>query len=104
MTVLPDDDYVADPAGLHDLPSGLRTPCCVHCKAEFGSRVAMACHRRHPTSIGTPCEDPKNAKSISYTGRASVLSSIVREHDTLGTTKYIQMHGFMYCLYFLFLK
>ena len=58
---------------------------CVNCKAEFGSRVAMACHRRHPTSIGTPCEDPKNAKSISYTGRASVLSSIVREHDTLGT-------------------
>ena len=26
MTVLPDDDDVADPAGLHDLPSGLRTP------------------------------------------------------------------------------
>ncbi len=58
---------------------------CVNCKAEFGSRVAMACHSRHPTSIGTPCEDPKDAKSISlaYTGRASVLSSIVREHDTV---------------------
>ncbi len=56
-----------------------------NCKAEFGSRVAMACYRRHPTSIGTPCEDPKNAKSISYTGRASALSSIDREHDTLAT-------------------
>jgi hypothetical protein len=26
LTVLPDDDDDSDPAGLHDLPSGLRTP------------------------------------------------------------------------------
>jgi hypothetical protein len=32
---------------------------CIHCRGEFGSRVAMACHRRHPASIGTPSEDPK---------------------------------------------
>ena len=31
---------------------------CILCRGEFGSRVAMACHRRHPASIGTPGEDP----------------------------------------------
>ena len=58
---------------------------CIHCRGEFGSRVAMACHRRHPASIGTPGEDPKSAKPISNTGRANVSSSSVREHATLGT-------------------
>jgi hypothetical protein len=60
---------------------------CILCRGEFefGSRVAMACHRRHPASIGTPGEDLKSAKPISNTGRANVSSSIVREHATLGT-------------------
>jgi len=55
-----------------------------HCISEFASRPAMDCHRRHPNSVGTPCADPNNSKSMSFTARASVSSSILRQHDTLG--------------------
>ena len=55
-----------------------------HCISEFASWPAMDCHRRHPNSVGTPCADPNNSKSTSFTAWASVSSSILRQHDTLG--------------------
>jgi hypothetical protein len=66
---------------------------CAHCDGEFGSRKAMNCHRRLPRSIGTGCEDPKSSKSMSYTGRANLSSSIVRQHDTLGATHTLTLHS-----------
>ncbi len=57
---------------------------CAYCTSEFNTRRAMDCHRRKQFSIGTGCADPSNSKSVSFTGRASISSSIVREHDTLG--------------------
>ncbi len=59
---------------------------CAHCAGEFGSRRAMDCHRRHATSNGTPCADPNNSKSLSFTGRADMSTGILRQHDnaTLG--------------------
>ncbi len=57
---------------------------CVHCSSEFKTRRAMECHRRKQSSQGTECADPSNSKSVSFTGRASIASSIVREHDFLG--------------------
>ena len=59
---------------------------CAHCSSDFESRTGMNCHRRHPTSVGTPCADPHNSKSLSFTARANVASSFLRQHDTLGTT------------------
>ena len=66
---------------------------CAHYDGEFGSRKAMDCHRRLPRSIGTGCEDPKSSKSMSYTGRANLSSSIVRQHDTLGATHTLTLHS-----------
>ena len=57
---------------------------CAHCTSEFGTRRAMDCHRRKQSSLGTGCADPSNSKSVSFTGRASISSSIIREHDILG--------------------
>ena len=59
---------------------------CAHCSSEFDSRTGMDCHCRHPTSVGTPCADPHNSKSLSFTARANVASSFLRHHNTLGTT------------------
>ena len=59
---------------------------CAYCTSEFDSKTGMDCHRRHPTSLGTPCADPENSKSMSFTARANVASSILRQHDTLGAT------------------
>ena len=59
---------------------------CAHCSSEFDSRTGMDCHRRHPTSLGTPCADPHNSKSLSFTARAIVASSSLRQHDTPGAT------------------
>jgi hypothetical protein len=41
-------------------------------------------HRRTKYSLGTGCTDPSISKSVSFTGRASISSSILREHDVLG--------------------
>ena len=57
---------------------------CAHCSSEFETRHAMDCHRRKQSSQGTECADPSNSKSVSFTGRASIASSLVREHDFLG--------------------
>ena len=70
-------------AGQHSITQavGFR---CAHCSSEFKTRRAMECHRRKQSSQGTECADPSNSKSVSFTGRASIASSIVREHDFLG--------------------
>jgi hypothetical protein len=41
------------------------------------------------SSLGTGCADSSNSKPVSFTGRASISSSIVREHDILGEFVYI---------------
>jgi hypothetical protein len=74
---------VMRPAVQHSIPqaAGFR---CAHCTGEFDTRHAMDCHRRKQTSLGTGCADPSNSKSVSFTGRASISSSILREHEFLG--------------------
>ena len=58
---------------------------CLECRGEFGSRVALDCHRRHINSTGTPCADPDNHKSMSFTERGGhSIAGVLREHDTLG--------------------
>ena len=57
---------------------------CVHCRNEFDSRHAIDCHRRHSESVGTPCADPRNHKSMSMTERGDQAAGIHRQHDTLG--------------------
>ncbi len=41
-------------------------------------------HRRTKYSLGSGCADLSNSKSVSVTERASISSSILREHDVLG--------------------
>ena len=74
---------------------------CAHCTSEFDTRHAMDCHRRKQSSLGTGCADPSNSKSVSYTGRASISSSIIREHDVLGalTIHSNISHGDRKCTY-----
>ena len=57
---------------------------CLHCSSEFETRHGMQCHRRMQSSAGTGCADPRNSTSVSFTARASISSSIVREHAFLG--------------------
>jgi hypothetical protein len=57
---------------------------CAHCSSEFKTRCAMDCHRRKQSSQGTECANPSNSKYVSFTGRASIAASLVREHDFLG--------------------
>ena len=91
---------VMRPAVQHSLPQavGFR---CAHCASEFDTRHAMDCHRRKQSSLGTGCADPSNSKSVSYTGRASISSSIIREHDVLGalTIHSNISHGDRKCTY-----
>jgi hypothetical protein len=71
------------PEGRKQLPISLGFTCA-HCGGDFGSRTGMDCHRRHRNSVGTPCADPMNSKSMSFTGRADQYGGILRRHDTLG--------------------
>ena len=57
---------------------------CVHCRSEFESRYAMDIHRRHISNAGTPCADPRNHKSMTFTERGDQAAGILRQHDTLG--------------------
>ncbi len=41
-------------------------------------------HCRTKYSLGSGCADLSNSKSVSVTERASISSSIIREHDVLG--------------------
>ena len=54
---------------------------CSNCNGEFASRHAMDCHRRHPSSIGTECANPRSSKSMSFTARADMSTGILRHHD-----------------------
>jgi hypothetical protein len=74
---------VMRPAVQHSLPQavGFR---CTHFTSEFDTRHAMDCHISKQSSLGTGCADPSNSKSVSFTGRASNSSSIIREHEFLG--------------------
>ncbi len=40
------------------------------CNAEFASRRAADCHRRHPASCGPACADPSNMQSLSLTAQS----------------------------------
>jgi hypothetical protein len=60
---------------------------CLHCSSEFETCHGMHIHRRKQSSAGTGCADPSNSKSVSFTGRASISSSIFREHAFLGAYK-----------------
>ena len=71
---------------------------CAYCGGEFGSRKGMDIHRRHRISIGTPCADPMNSKSMSLTQRGDTYTGTLRLHDTLGVCAY--MHCCPYCRLF----
>jgi len=71
------------PGGRKKLPLSLGFKCA-NCGGEFGSRAGMDCHRRHRNSIGTPCADPLNSKSMSLTQRGDSYTGNLRLHDTLG--------------------
>jgi hypothetical protein len=71
------------PDGPKRLPIALGFKC-VECRAEFDSRHAIDVHRRHIASVGTPCADPRNHKSMSMTERDDQAAGILRQHDTLG--------------------
>lgn len=72
------------PDGPKQLPLSLGFKCA-HCSSEFGSRAGMDVHRRHSSSVGTPCADPTNSKSMSITGRGDrSFAGLLRQHDTLG--------------------
>ncbi len=57
---------------------------CANRKSEIDSRAGMAQHRRHRSSVGTPCADPRNSKSMSLTARGYHSAGILRQHDTHG--------------------
>ena len=71
------------PDGPKRLPMSLGFKCA-HCRNEFDSRHAMDIHRRHSSSFGSPCADPRNHKSMSFTERGDQAAGILRQHDTLG--------------------
>ena len=68
---------------VRNAPQGLAFRCA-HCTSEFATNRAIECPRIVKYFLGTGCADPSNSKSVSFTGRASILSSILREHDVLG--------------------
>jgi hypothetical protein len=76
------------PGGRKKLPISLGFKCA-YCGGEFGSRAGMDCHRRHRTSIGTPCADPMNSQSMSLTQRGDTYTGTLRLHDTLGVRAYM---------------
>ena len=81
------------PGGRKKLPISLGFKCA-YCGGEFGSRVGMDIHCRHQNSIGTPCADPMNSKSMSLTQRGDTYTGTLRLHDTLGVCAYMHFFGF----------
>jgi hypothetical protein len=71
------------PSGPKQLPLSLGFKCA-NCSREFDTRAGMAQHRRCSSSVGTPCADPSNSKSMSWTARGDHSAGILRQHDTLG--------------------
>jgi len=79
------------PGGRKKLPLALGFKC-TYCGGEFGSRSGIDCHRRHRNSIGTPCADPMNSKSMSLTQRGDSCTGNLRLHDTLGVCTLLLPH------------
>ena len=79
------------PGGRKKLPISLGFKCA-YCGGEFGSRAGMDCHRRHHNSIGTPCADPMNSKSMSLTRRGDAYTGTLRLHGTLGVCALVLPH------------
>ena len=79
------------PGGRKKLPLSLGFKCA-YCGGEFGSRAGIDCHRRHRNSIGTPCADPMNSKSMSLTQRGDSYTGNLRLHDTLGVCTLVLPH------------
>ena len=69
--------------GRNKLPISLGFKCA-YCGGDFGSRAGINCHRQHHNSIGTPCADPMNSKSMSLTQRGDSYTGNLRVHDTVG--------------------
>ena len=78
---------VGIPGGRKKLPISLGFKCA-YCGGEFGSRAGMDVHRRHRSSLGTPCADPMNSKSMSLTQQGDTYTGTLRQHDTLGVCTY----------------
>jgi hypothetical protein len=72
---------------------------CIHCRGEFGSQAAMACPRRHPASIGTPCEDPNQVHIICRMCQCVIFHCSGTWYPRC--TQFISIHGFIYFQYFL---
>jgi hypothetical protein len=70
---------------------------CAYCGGEFGSRVGMDCHHRHPNSIGTPFADPMNSRSMSLTQRGDSFTGTLCIHDNLSVCPC--MHFFCFPVY-----
>jgi hypothetical protein len=87
------------PGGRKKLPLSLGFKCA-YCGGEFGSRTGMDCHRRHRNSIGTPCADPMNSKSMSLTQRGDSYTGSLRLHDILGVCTFVCHHAQTLCCHF----
>ena len=51
-----------------------------HRKDEYRTQRAYDCHHRHPNTIETPCADPRNQRSIVFTGRQDQSTRVLQEH------------------------
>ncbi len=77
------------PGGRKKLPISLGFKCA-YCGGKFGSRADS--HSRHSNSIGTPCADSMNSKSISLTQRGDTYTGTLSLHDTLGVWALVLPH------------
>jgi hypothetical protein len=62
----------------------LLTPSIVRSCRRWNHTTILIMCRRHRSSVGTPCTDPANSKSISFTARGDHSAGILRQHDILG--------------------
>ena len=64
---------------------------CINCDAEFASKRAADCHRRHPAYNGTAWAYPSNIQSLSLPERPDISVGILRQHSAapLGAWMYI---------------
>ena len=64
----------------------LLTPSIVRSCRRWNHTTILIMCRRHRSSVGTPCTDPANSKSISswFTARGYHSAGILRQHDILG--------------------
>ena len=53
---------------------------CNHCKGEYRTQRAYDCHRQYPRTLHTPCADPQNQSSVTFTERADLSTGILQEH------------------------